>query len=140
MIHIGAVPDAQLRSIRDTDMTEFPRDVNSVAAARAYVARAIGHCRQETIEVARLLTSELATNAVVHAQSSFEVAASESDGIVHVEVTDESTNWPETIAATPLDLHGRGLKLLKEFSAEWGVIDAPPGKTVWFDLRCQDNR
>jgi hypothetical protein len=76
----------------------------------------------------------------VHAHSGFDVAASESDGIVHVEVTDGSSSWPESIVATPRDAHGRGLNLVKEFSAQWGVVDKPPGKTVWFDLRCQGNR
>ncbi len=120
-------------------MTEFPGDVHSVAAARAFVAQAISHCRQETIEIARLLTSELATNALIHAQSAFDVAASESDGVVHVEITDGSRIRPEPVAPQPLDPHGRGLFLLKELSTEWGVIDTPPGKTVWFDLRCRGN-
>lgn len=118
-------------------MTEFPNELTSVAAARSFVARAIAHCRQETIEVARLLTSELATNALVHAHSTFAVVATESEGVVHIEVTDTSSVRPEPIPAQILRTHGRGLLLLDEFSSEWGVVDAPPGKTVWFDLRCQ---
>jgi anti-sigma regulatory factor (Ser/Thr protein kinase) len=121
-------------------MTEFPKDVQSVAAARAFVAQALGHCPPETIEVARLLTSELATNAVLHAHSGFDVAASESEGVVHVEVTDGSSSWPEANAADPGDAHGRGLNLVREFSAEWGVVKNPPGKTVWFDLQCPRGR
>jgi anti-sigma regulatory factor (Ser/Thr protein kinase) len=121
------------------DMTVFPSDVRSVAAARAFVAQTISHCRQETIDVARLLTSELATNALIHAQSAFDVAAYESDGVVHVEITDGSSIRPEPIAARQLDPHGRGLYLVEELSSEWGVVDAPPGKTVWFDLRCRGN-
>jgi anti-sigma regulatory factor (Ser/Thr protein kinase) len=120
-------------------MTEFSGNEESVAAARAFVAHVIGHCHRETIAVARLLTSELATNAVVHAHSAFDVAASESGGTVHVEVTDGCSTWPEALAAMTTDLHGRGLLLLGELSAGWGVVDAPPGKTVWFDLRCEDN-
>lgn len=120
-------------------MTAFPNDVRSVAAARRLVSGAIGHCRQETIDIARLLTSELATNAVIHAHSAFDVVAIESEGIVHVEVTDRSSQRPEPIPATLLYTHGRGLYLLEELASEWGVIGAPPGKTVWFDLRCRGN-
>jgi len=120
-------------------MMEFPEHEESVAAARAFVTHVIGHCPHETIEVARLLTSELATNAVVHAHSAFDVAASESDGTVHVEVTDGCSTWPEVLATMTIDIHGRGLILLRELSSGWGVIDAPPGKTVWFDLRCHGN-
>jgi anti-sigma regulatory factor (Ser/Thr protein kinase) len=118
-------------------MIAFPNELTSVAAARTFVARAIGHCREETIEVARLLTSELATNALVHAHSTFAVEATESEGIVHVEVTDGSSVRPEPILTEILSTHGRGLYLVNEFSSRWGVIDAPPGKTVWFDLRCR---
>jgi anti-sigma regulatory factor (Ser/Thr protein kinase) len=121
------------------DMTEFPRDEHSVAAARALVAHALGHCDRETVDVARLLTSELATNALVHAHSTFDVAVSESGGVVHVEVTDGSTIHPEPIHTAPLDPHGRGLLLLTEFSEAWGVTDSPSGKTVWFDLRRQED-
>jgi len=119
-------------------MMEFSGNEESVAAARAFVAHALAHCHGETIEVARLLTSELATNAVVHAHSAFDVAASETDGTVHVEVTDGCSTWPDPLATRSIDLHGRGLILLRDLSAGWGVTHAPPGKTVWFDLRCPD--
>jgi anti-sigma regulatory factor (Ser/Thr protein kinase) len=115
-------------------MTVFPREAASVAAARALVARSIGHCQPEIIDVACLLTSELATNALVHAHSTFDVVVSEIGGLVHVEVTDASNAHVQAILATPLQMHGRGLYLVRELSTKWGVILLPPGKTVWFDL------
>ena len=118
-------------------MTEFPMNAHSVAAARRFVGQAIGHCDPGTIDVARLLTSELATNALVHARSAFEVIASEHDGTVHVEVRDGCATPPERVSVKRTDEHGRGIKLLGALSTEWGVVDNPDGKTVWFDLRCR---
>jgi anti-sigma regulatory factor (Ser/Thr protein kinase) len=120
-------------------MTEFPMDAQSVAAARRFVGQAIGHCDPDTVDVARLLTSELATNALVHARSAFEVIASEYDGTVHVEVRDACASPPMPVSVKPTDEHGRGIQLLRALSTEWGVVDNPAGKTVWFDLRCQGN-
>ncbi len=120
-------------------MTEFPMDVQSVAAARRFVGEALDHCDHETVDVARLLISELATNALIHAHSRFEVDASESDGTVHIEVRDACRTRLAPVSHGPTDEHGRGLQLLRALAAEWGVVDEPPGKTVWFDLRCQDN-
>lgn len=121
-------------------MTVFPREAASVAAARALVARSLEQCRQEVIDVACLLTSELATNALVHARSAFDVVASEIDGKVHVEVTDGSGARLPPVAAAPLQTSGRGLSLVTQLSTEWGVIHLPPGKTVWFDLDCLENQ
>ncbi len=90
--------------------------------------------------MACLLTSELATNALIHAHSTFDVVASEIDGKVHVEVTDTSNAHLRAVLASPLQMHGRGLYLVRELSTEWGVILLPPGKTVWFDLECPGDR
>jgi anti-sigma regulatory factor (Ser/Thr protein kinase) len=86
--------------------------------------------------MAQLLASELATNAIIHAHSGFEVVASESHGVVHVEVSDESDIRLPQRAPKPLGVHGRGLYLLQELSTSWGVTYHRPGKTVWFDLQC----
>lgn len=114
-------------------------DAHSVAEARSFVGDALRHCDHETVDVARLLISELATNALTHARSAFAVTASESDGMIHVEVRDACRAQPTLLSRRPTDEHGRGLQLLRALSAEWGIVDETPGKMVWFDLRCQDN-
>jgi hypothetical protein len=68
------------------------------------------------------------------------VVAREIDGMVHVEVTDASSAHVQAVSATPLQMHGRGLYLVRELSTKWGVILLPPGKTVWFDLGSSDDR
>jgi anti-sigma regulatory factor (Ser/Thr protein kinase) len=90
------------------------------------------------VETARLLTSELATNAVVHAGSGFELAIAESAGTVRIEVSDRNGRMPEPRPADQVAPHGRGLQLIARLAASWGVVASPEGKTVWFELRHAD--
>jgi PAS domain S-box-containing protein len=84
------------------------------------------------------MLSELATNAVQHADSEFEVEISvtpEAGGrCVRVRVSDEAAGFP-----TPQDPgtdapHGRGLRIVESLADAWGieVRRGRPGKTVWF--------
>jgi two-component sensor histidine kinase len=71
-----------------------------------------------------LLVSELATNAVLHARTSFAVRVTMTAKAIRVSVTDHSFLHPT----------GRGLHLVDSLSDRWGVLLEPPGKTVWFEL------
>jgi anti-sigma regulatory factor (Ser/Thr protein kinase) len=116
--------------------TQLPKSVVSVARARQFVSSALSHCNEDVVSVARLLVSELATNAVVHARSPFDVSVSESDGLIRIAISDDASEPPTPLSAGPHDTCGRGLLLLNQFAADWGVVDRRPGKTVWFDLKC----
>ena len=63
----------------------FPAVPESVRAARCFAADALAGTGVDT-EVVRLLTSELATNAVLHARSSFRVRVRSDPTLVRVEV------------------------------------------------------
>ena len=84
------------------------------------------------------MLSELATNAVQHAATEFEVAVRVApDGRrVRVEVTDAAAGFPtpqEPVADAP---HGRGLHIVRTLADAWGIEMRRdrPGKTVWFSL------
>jgi anti-sigma regulatory factor (Ser/Thr protein kinase) len=115
--------------------TQLPMDVVSVARARQFVASALSHCNEQVVEIARLLTSELATNAVVHAHSPFDVSISECEGLIRIAVSDETDKMPAFLSAGPHENHGRGLQLMHTLAVGWGVVDRSPGKTIWFDLK-----
>jgi anti-sigma regulatory factor (Ser/Thr protein kinase) len=86
-------------------------------------------------DVAALPTSELITNAVLHARTPLTVSLALHADVLHVEVADAS---PAPVAAFPHDLDaatGRGLALVAALSERWGVHAQPPGKAVWFDVR-----
>jgi len=81
-----------------------------------------------------LLVSELATNAVLHARTSFAVRVTMTANAIRVSVTDGSPTLPEKRTYGFLHPTGRGLHLVDSLSDRWGVNVDPPGKTVWFEL------
>lgn len=82
-----------------------------------------------------MLVSELATNAVLHARSDFEVTIDIAAGRAHVEVYDRNSRLPLFSSVRPDAHSGRGLMLLQVLSDAWGVEShSDAGKTIWFDL------
>jgi anti-sigma regulatory factor (Ser/Thr protein kinase) len=111
----------------------FDYEPESVTAARRFVRRVLRAYGEETIEVAELLVSELATNSIRHSRTGFELKI-EIDGRIRVEVRDTGGGKPKLLHPTPLEPSGRGLGIVEALSSGWGVIDAAQGKTVWFEL------
>lgn len=112
-------------------------------AAREFVARTLGtgHAHLDT---AVLLTSELATNSVLHSESGRPggtvtiTLISVPDG-VRVEVIDDgSVNEPAvrlSRAESPeVPQSGRGLQLVEFLSAVWGYYRDTAGTVTWFEL------
>jgi anti-sigma regulatory factor (Ser/Thr protein kinase) len=112
----------------------FPQHMDSVSRARQFVRSALGQLDEDIIDTAELLTSELATNAIVHGHTSFDVMVSEADGTLRVAVSDQSGRMPVLLSPDERDVHGRGLLILDRLAHQWGTADDHPGKTVWFDL------
>jgi anti-sigma regulatory factor (Ser/Thr protein kinase) len=91
------------------------------------------------VDSAQLLTSELVTNAVVHAGTEVQVILEAHDDVVHIEVID-LTQRPPVVRFTPYDdlQTGRGLTLLDTVASAWGVDALERGKSVWFDIDMAD--
>ncbi|MFF5393402.1 SpoIIE family protein phosphatase [Streptomyces sp. NPDC013012] len=112
----------------------------SVAAARAFVRDTLqGWGHPELVDDAVVLTSELVTNAVVHAGTAADVLCLRSDDSIRVEVSDR---YPEReipvqsgrTLASPDRENGRGLLLCAALAHRWGVDYSPTRKHVWFHL------
>jgi len=110
----------------------FPAVPTSVRAARTFVADVLADSEMDT-EVVRLLTSELATNAVLHAHSGFRVRLRSGPESVRVEVINSE---PELLLAIqePSERGGRGLRLVEDLSIDWGVESSRAEKKVWFTV------
>nr|WSW67193.1 ATP-binding protein [Streptomyces sp. NBC_00995] len=87
-----------------------------------------------------LLVAELAANAVLHGRvpgRDFELRLVHTygTGVVRVEISDTHEARPDPAAASRPDPEaegGRGLLVVREIAARWGVRDRlGPGKTVW---------
>ncbi|HUZ56483.1 MAG TPA: ATP-binding protein [Streptosporangiaceae bacterium] len=117
----------------------FPGHSDRVAAARQFVRESLGG--QPCTADAVLLTSELATNAVLHTASgdggSFVVAVHRVPAFVRVEVTDGGSPGVPTVAGAPgarLAPSGRGLLLVERVAARWGYRGGPDSRVVWCEL------
>jgi anti-sigma regulatory factor (Ser/Thr protein kinase) len=88
---------------------------------------------QSDLERARLLVSELVTNALIHGQGIITLRATDRDGRLLVEVIDEGGGFEREIRARDFDeLGGRGLAIVDSQASRWGVHE---GTThVWFEL------
>jgi len=91
----------------------------------------------DVVEDASLVTAELASNAVIHAQTEFDVAVSARHGTVRISVRDHSSALPLARAvklAPSMALSGRGLGLIAALAQRWGTELMGDGKIVWVDL------
>src|SRR5581483_1165575 len=114
----------------------LPGDVTTPAAARRFVRAALESVEADVvvIETAELLTDELVTNAIVHAQSKSYLCIRAARGVVRIEVTDPDDRLPALAAPGADALAGRGLVIVNGLASAWGVERAAAGKTVWFEL------
>ncbi|HYH52288.1 MAG TPA: ATP-binding protein [Acidimicrobiia bacterium] len=115
----------------------LPGDATTPAAARRFVRAALESVEAEpvVVETAELLTDELVTNAIVHAQCKSYLFIRALRGSVRVEVTDPDDRLPAMAAPDADALGGRGLVIVNGLASAWGVERAADGgKTVWFEL------
>ncbi|MFF4284670.1 SpoIIE family protein phosphatase [Streptomyces sp. NPDC001633] len=113
----------------------------SVATARAFVRDTLqGWGCADIIDDAVVLTSELVTNAVVHAGTAADVLCQRDDDGVKISVADR---YPEReiplqnagqVIVHPDREGGRGLLLCGALAARWGVEYSAAQKYVWFQL------
>ena len=111
-------------------------DPLSVRRARRTVAEALTAAgRDDLVDTATLLVSELVTNAIRHADSEVEVAVRLLPEALRVEVGDTGQGTPTVVEAAPDAEQGRGLALVEALAAAWGVEPEGNGKIVWFEIR-----
>ena len=80
------------------------------------------------------MTSELVTNAVLHAATPLSVTLHVLAGRIRVDVADGSPVIPALKEYGPHAATGRGLTLFNTLASSWGVHPVPGGKIVWFEL------
>jgi anti-sigma regulatory factor (Ser/Thr protein kinase) len=108
----------------------------SACQARAFVSRhLIDHRLLRLVDPVRLVASELATNALMHARTAFEVALSAEGDTVLLSVSDDSASLPAARDAQVMDSSGRGLGIVAVLSTDWGWREKAGAKTVWASFR-----
>jgi anti-sigma regulatory factor (Ser/Thr protein kinase) len=87
----------------------------------------------DELDTARLLVSELVTNAVVHGRGDITLRATLDEDRLLVEVIDQGRGFERTVRQQEFaGIGGRGLAIVDAESSRWGIHD---GTThVWFEL------
>ncbi len=134
------------------DLLQLGADPMSVRAARLFVVDRLQEWHfDDLVDSGALLTSELATNAVLHAEDGFTVQIERIDSGVRVEVTDPSAQEPAAPEPDPAVLSGEeggvldlrtadpnlftGLGMVDAIAHRWGSDPRPGGgTTIWFEL------
>jgi anti-sigma regulatory factor (Ser/Thr protein kinase) len=117
---------------------DLERDPDSAAQARRALANVSDHVSPRRLEDARLLVSELVTNAIRHAGLSdadvITLVLEIDDRGLRIEVRDPGPGF-ELAEPTPDPARpsGWGLYLVRELSDRWGV-ERDHETLVWFEL------
>ena len=115
---------------------ELPVAREAPALAREFLrGSTCAEHHSEVVDDAVLLVSELVTNSVLHGGPPVVVAVDCDEATLQVRVRDGSPALPAPRDAAQSDENGRGLALVAEMSADWGVDTQEDGKHVWFVIR-----
>ncbi len=118
----------------------------AAAEARRLLDVFVQHVREDVLDDARLLLSELVTNAVRHADlpedSLIDVrAVTELERWIRVEVHDDGAGFDPTdlppFRADERRESGWGLVLVERLASRWGV-ERGAGFTVWFEVSVEE--
>jgi anti-sigma regulatory factor (Ser/Thr protein kinase) len=111
---------------------------DSAKAARRFIAECVEQLGLSSVPTVQLMVSELATNAVVHAGSLFDVTVERlSDQAVRVEVRDFGDGIPRLFNRGVEAEGGRGLQIVNLLAETWGVDTrlGGRGKSTWFTVK-----
>ncbi len=133
MTDIGA--GATSASGSPADDVTFDAAADSVAAARRLVARQLARWDLAALaDDARLVVSELLTNATLHAQPPIQLRLVRMPQGVRIEIRDGSRELPLTVRPGADTMTGRGWMLVRALSSSFGVEPLADGKRVWVTL------
>ncbi|MEV6157888.1 ATP-binding protein [Nonomuraea sp. NPDC052129] len=121
----------------------FPGEKWVVPAARRCVAAVLLGAGYQDADSARLIVSELVANALQRTASGCGGGLVAVDvlglnaGLARIEVTDDGADTvPRPRLSDDLASHGRGLRLVEQIAAAWGVRPlAGRQLTVWAEVR-----
>ncbi len=104
-------------------------------ARRRLVEAYAAQLDRNELQDAKLLTSELVTNAFLHGRGPIEVTVLLDENRLTVDVTDEGDGFEAAGRGyEPLGVGGLGLKIVDAVASRWGVHEG--SSHVWFELEC----
>ena len=131
--------DPMTGQLHPMPVLSLPAGERSPRLAREFVASWLAAWRCEEVgDRAVLATSELVTNAVVHAGTPVRVEMTKEGDHLWIGVVDEQSDLPAAPRSMePSAIHGRGLAIVGAVADGWGVDpEKDGGKAVWCILEC----
>lgn len=128
------IPRQDRRDSSHIHLTPVP---TAAREARQFVRTSATVLGDDRLDDLLVLTSELVTNAVLHARTAFEVGVTVTDAAVLICVGDGASDEPRHRTPAAGRENGRGIMLVRALADDWGVLPAvaKSGKTVWFLFR-----
>jgi serine phosphatase RsbU (regulator of sigma subunit) len=131
-----AVLVARLRRLRPDQHVSWTlaAELTSAKRARSLVGRPLRRWGLgDLVPTAELLVSELVTNAVRYAQGKIKLRLVR-EGVLTLEVFDDSAALPRLRHPGNEDERGRGLQVVSQLAQRWGARRTQSGKVVWCEL------
>lgn len=129
--HLGEKPRS-----RSIDLTEY---VDNVAGVRSLTRLALAGVSDDDLEDIVLVVTELVSNAFDHGEGPLwmRLYLTPAPCVVRCEVDDTAEELP-VVGTSRLDgFRGRGMVLVDQIAARWGVVRGDGYKTVWAEFQCQ---
>ena len=119
-------------SLMRTGVQSFSPELASIPAARRFLRELLYEWDADQWEwnAGQVLT-ELATNAVIHAHTEFDVEVTFTEPTLKICVSDGSPRLPVQRQHSDQATTGRGLAVVQTVAQSWGTEMRPDGKTVW---------
>ena len=113
----------------------LPARPSASRTARRWVTARLVELRLETLaDAVELLTSEVVTNALIHAGTPMVLRLRRAGAGVEIEVQDGSTLPPARRYYAATATTGRGVEIMDSLADSWGWREGRDGKTVWFQV------
>ena len=106
-------------------------DVPDLAEVRRWTGEVLSDLGEDEITDAKLVVSELVTNAYEHGQHPLHVRLHRARDLIRIEVTDLSPQVPVVGRSSVRVTRGRGMVLVDKLCRQWGAVRHAVGKTVW---------
>jgi len=128
LVSVGQPPDTEAS-------IDLPHALTSAGEARRFVTDKVTEWGlEDLLDDALLVASELAANAVTHADSACRIRLSVNGATLRIDVIDTGAGTPEPQPPSWSEERGRGLHLVDALTTAWGLETVPEGKLVWAEL------
>jgi hypothetical protein len=131
--HLTQFADARTATTSHTQRLLIPTPTAASAARQIAIQTLVDWELSHLIQTCVIVTSELAANAVQHAESSFRLTLSRDATSLRIAVEDAVRCVP-TANSHPDMSERSGLGKVQSIASDWGCDVTPAGKTVWAEL------